>query len=316
MATETHYSAQPIHRQMLRDRVRCEAYQAALQRCINVGDVVLDFGAGTGLLSIFAAQAGARKVYAVERTAIADFARALVERNGLTALVEVIQADIEEVEAREPVDVLVSEWMGGYGVDENLLEPLLLARDRWLRPGGTIVPERVTAYLAPVFVEWLEEDRARWRAQPYGVDLSPVAEGRADEIYYGQHDIGPEQLVAAPEAMWTTETSTESVERARQPYEAALAFAAEREGPVNGLAAWFTAKLVEGIDLSIGPDAPATHWGRTLLPLGKAVDVSPGTPIRASVTCTPAGPGQSWTAWRVRVGDRTEQAYEDLRRRS
>lgn len=315
MVIESQYSAQRIHRQMLRDSVRCEAYRTAIRRSITPGDVVLDFGAGTGLLSVFAAQAGARKVYAVERTPIAEFARTLIERNGLADLIEVIQADIQDVELRESVDVLISEWMGGYGVDENLLAPLLVARDRWLRPGGLIVPERVTAYLAPVFVEWLEKDRARWRARPYGVDLGPVADARADEIYYGQHDIGLDQLRSGPEVMWITETATESVERAHEPYEATVTFAAKRGGFLNGLAVWFKAGLVEDIELSTGPEAPATHWGRTLLPLREAVEVSPGTSIEANVTCTPAGPGWSWTAWWVRVGDGSEQTCIDLRRR-
>ena len=77
---------------MLRDHVRNEAYQQAIQRVVKPGDVVLDIGAGTGILSIFAAQAGARRVFAVERTEIATVARTMIERNGLADRIEVIQA--------------------------------------------------------------------------------------------------------------------------------------------------------------------------------------------------------------------------------
>src|SRR5687767_15956726 len=126
------YGELSIHRWMLRDERRNEAYQRALEHVVRPGDVVLDVGAGTGILSIFAAQSGARKVYAVERTQVADVARRMVERNGYTERIDVIQSDLEDVAVPEKVDVIVSEWMGGLGVDENMLAPLVMARDRWL----------------------------------------------------------------------------------------------------------------------------------------------------------------------------------------
>lgn len=117
------YGAHVIHRKMLRDRLRCETYRRAIAETVRPGDVVLDMGAGTGILSIFAARAGARKVYAVERTAIADVAREIVRANGVEDRIDVLQADMETLELSEPVDVIVSEWMGNYGVDENLSRP-------------------------------------------------------------------------------------------------------------------------------------------------------------------------------------------------
>ena len=121
---------------MIKDWVRCEAFQRAITEAVKPDAVVLDIGAGTGLLSMFAAQAGARKVYAVERTAIAETARLLIEENGLSDRIEVIQNDIDAVDLPEQVDVIVSEWLGGYALDENLLPIVIRARDRWLRPGG------------------------------------------------------------------------------------------------------------------------------------------------------------------------------------
>src|SRR5271170_1567362 len=111
----TAYDELPVHRWMLRDSVRNEAFRNAIAHAVKPGDVVLDMGAGTGILSVFAAVAGARKVYAVERTDVALVARRMVERNGFAGCIDVLQADLEDITLPEKVDVLVSEWMGGFG---------------------------------------------------------------------------------------------------------------------------------------------------------------------------------------------------------
>ncbi|MBC8071537.1 MAG: 50S ribosomal protein L11 methyltransferase, partial [Deltaproteobacteria bacterium] len=90
------YARLSIHRWMLLDEVRNEAYRRATSQVVKPGDTVLDFGAGTGILSLFAAQAGASKVHAVERTDIAAVARRIIERNGFGDRIEVIQSDLEE----------------------------------------------------------------------------------------------------------------------------------------------------------------------------------------------------------------------------
>jgi len=130
------YAQLAIHRWMLRDKVRNEAYRKAIMAIVKPGDVVIDVGAGSGILSIFAAQAGARKVYAVERTGIARLAQMMIEANGVGDRVEIIQSDLEDIDLPEKANVIVSEWMGGLGVDENMLPPVVMARDRFLVPGG------------------------------------------------------------------------------------------------------------------------------------------------------------------------------------
>lgn len=62
---------------------------------------MLDVGTGSGILAIWSAQAGARKVYAVEATTMADHARALVKANGLEDIVEVIQGSVEDISLPE-----------------------------------------------------------------------------------------------------------------------------------------------------------------------------------------------------------------------
>jgi SAM-dependent methyltransferase len=288
---------------MLRDRVRCEAYRQALLSAVRPGDVVLDMGAGTGLLSLFALQAGARRVYAVERTSIAAFARQLVEQNGAADRIEIIQDDVENVQLPEPVDVLVSEWMGGCGVDENLLAPLLASRDRWLKPGGIMLPERVTAWMAPVWDRELDAEMSFFLGQPYGLDLGLVAEGTAQELFIARYHVSEQDLRAEPQPMWSTDAYTCSVEEASSPFRASMQFLVTRAGPFNSLAAWFRAECGAGIVLTNAPDAPATHWGRWVLPLERGLSVERGAAIWVDLICEPDEPGWCDHRWSVRVGD-------------
>jgi|SRR5450755_4772027 len=130
------YAEFEVHRTMIRDRVRTEAFRRAINAVVRPGDVVLDVGAGSGILSVFAARAGAGSVYAVERTPIAVLAEQLAAANNVAETVKVFHGDVMDIELPEQVDVIVSEWLGGFGIDEGMLAPVIAARDRWLKPGG------------------------------------------------------------------------------------------------------------------------------------------------------------------------------------
>jgi 2-polyprenyl-3-methyl-5-hydroxy-6-metoxy-1,4-benzoquinol methylase len=301
---------------MLRDGIRNEAYRKAIQHIVKPGSVVLDMGAGTGILSIFAAAAGARKVYAIERTEIATVARRLIEQNGFADRIEVLQSDLEDVDLPEKADVIVSEWMGGFGVDENMLAPLVMARDRWLKPGGSIVPGRVTAFLAPVSLPEFDEAIAHWRSRPHGVDMGLIATMTTNETFHTQAYLPPEALVAPPQTMWSHDPYTCSLQEADQPFRAKLSWQAGRAGTMTGLVAWFSADMGDGTTLTSAVGAPATHWGRTLFPLDAAVEVAEGTPIHAELHCDPSVPGSCEFYWAVRIADRPLEEHDTRRVRN
>src|SRR5512132_1946794 len=151
------YAEFEVHRTMIRDRVRTEAFRRAIASVVRPGDIVLDVGAGSGILSMFAARAGAARVYAVERTTVAVLAQELAAANGVAEIVRVIHGEVMDVELPERVDLIVSEWLGGFGIDEGMLVPVIVARDRWLKPGGVMIPYLVTAWAALVHDRYLAE---------------------------------------------------------------------------------------------------------------------------------------------------------------
>ncbi len=311
-ADDSYYNDLDMHSTMLRDRVRCEAFRHALTESVKSGDVVLDVGAGTGILSLFAARAGARKVYAVERTKIADFARQLIAVNDAEEQVQIIHGDIESVELPEQVDLIVSEWMGGNGVDEGFLPAVLVARDRWLKPQGKMLPERVSAWIAPVWDGELENDLDFWRSQPYEVDLSLIAEATISEVKYCQHHITGGTLLAQPQQMWTTDVYICSVEEARSPFKASLLFSVTRESNFNALATWFHADFGQDISLTNAPDAPKTHWGRFVYPLNRAMKVERGTDLAVKFACEPTVDSHCQSKWSVKVGDGAWEHHQSI----
>ena len=178
------YAELEVHRTMICDRVRTEGFRRAIDAVVRPGDIVLDVGAGSGILSMFAARAGAARVYAVERTTVAVLAQELAAANGLGEIIEVIHGDVLDVELPEPVDVIVSEWLGGFGIDEGMLAPVIAARDRWLKPDGAMIPQSVTAWAGLVHDRHLDETVAFLRGNPYGLELDRLVDLTVNEILY------------------------------------------------------------------------------------------------------------------------------------
>ena len=94
---------------------------------------VLDVGCGTGILSMFAATAGAKQVFAVDASNIIDKAAQIVKDNNLDHIVTTIKGKIEEITLPvDKVDIIISEWMGYFLFYESMLDTVIFARDKWL----------------------------------------------------------------------------------------------------------------------------------------------------------------------------------------
>jgi SAM-dependent methyltransferase len=295
------YAEFEVHRTMIRDRVRTEAFRAAIDSVVRPGDIVLDVGAGSGILSVFAARAGAARVYAVEQTSVAVLAQQLAAANRVEEIVRVIHGDVLDIEPPERVDVVVSEWLGGFGIDEGMLVPVIAARDRWLKPGGVMIPHSVTAWVALVHDRYLGDMVSFLRNNPYGLRLDDLVEKTVNEILYSGtfRHLAAGDRRSEPSRLWTTNADLIPLAQARAPHEAETLLPVRDHGTANALALWFSAKLAPGISLSVGPGDPPTHWGMTTAPLSSPVELTPGMVVRARVRTTPARPIGTWTSWGI-----------------
>ncbi|XVE92961.1 hypothetical protein REPUB_Repub01dG0149100 [Reevesia pubescens] len=170
------YAHVGIHEGMIKDRVRTETYKAAIMQHQSFieGKVVMDVGCGTGILSIFCAQAGAKRVYAVDASDIAVQANEVVKANNLAEKVIVLHGRVEDVEIDEEVDVIISEWMGYMLLYESMLGSVITARDRWLKRGGLILPSSATLYMAPITHPDRYNDSIEFWRNVYGIDMSAM----------------------------------------------------------------------------------------------------------------------------------------------
>jgi protein arginine N-methyltransferase 1 len=139
-----------IHEEMLKDSVRTETYRRAIvnNKHLFKDKIVLDLGCGTGILSMFAAQAGASKVIGVDCAGIALQAQAIVKANGFGEIITILHGKIEELDLPvKKVDIIISEWMGYFLLYESMLDSVIYARDKYLVEGGLLFPDQANLYI-------------------------------------------------------------------------------------------------------------------------------------------------------------------------
>jgi protein arginine N-methyltransferase 1 len=291
------YDSLRIHELMLADGVRTMAYQRAIESTVKPGDVVLDIGTGTGALARFAARAGAGRVYAVEPTGMIELARRLAAKDRHAARIEFIRARVEEVTLPAQVDCIVSEWMGVFALQENMLPGIASARRRLLKPGGKMLPEAVHLFLALVEDGPLhDQEIGRWQRHPYGLDYSEFARCQANAVHAAE--ITSEGLLSDPAEI--ARLDLHQVCEARLTARTALK--AVRRGECHGLAGWFEARFPGGIVLDTAPGQPLTHWHQAFFPALDHVSLEEGAEVAVRLTAEPAGAVVHF-AWEAATGE-------------
>lgn len=272
---------------LLLDRARVAAYARAIRAVVRPGDVAVDVGTGSGVLAVLAAQAGARKVYAIERGGVADLASRVFADNGVADRVELVRADARDVRIPEPADVIITETLGVFGIEEDIVALLkLLARQG--APGARLVPHTLRLMVAPLHDAPLAASMAQLDLLE-GVRLGQVRRRLGQRAHVRRV---PESDVAGPaEPVATIALGRDGLPDA---YRARLRI--ERDAELSALAAWFEAELSPGVVLTNAPGAPKTSWLQLTLPLDPPIAARRGAVLEVELMPRVTG-GRSLYRW-------------------
>ncbi len=268
------------YQDMLGDARRMERYRQAIEQVVKPGDVVADLGTGLGVLAIMAAQAGARHVYAVDvRPQIIPITKRILDANKLADRITLIQADATEVQLPEPVDVIVNELIGDFGTDENIYECVAAVISSSLKPGGRVLPRRLSTHL--VGVEYDNEFRGVFSENFFGMDLRAAVEEpfSSDVVMHGLRNRPCEltNIVAVEDIDFESGLPPRAYR-----YEVELEVI--RDGRLQGFVGFFDCELADGVTLDNYPCYEGCHWVNWNWPVTPVVNVSAGQAIRGELT--------------------------------
>lgn len=259
------------HSRLIKDDVRVSRFKEAIFSTVKSGDIVLDLGSGTGLLSYFAVKAGATRVYAVEMSKIGEFGKEFLKNTNEGESVFHINGCSSSIDIPEPCDVLVTEIIGNIVIEEGIIEAILDAKRRHLKSTATVIPKSVELRLTPAFDPLIESEVLTLSNELYGLDKRSLVDKLSHRAYM-EVDAHEKSYFSSVEKVCKFDFSQRSL--ISQNYKAL--FHVTKAGVINCLSASFFAELAN----SIGIDSLDTSsWSEVLLPLKKNIRVDIGQNI-------------------------------------
>uniref|UniRef100_A0A672ZU19 type I protein arginine methyltransferase n=1 Tax=Sphaeramia orbicularis TaxID=375764 RepID=A0A672ZU19_9TELE len=273
-----------IHEEMLKDEVRTLTYRNSMYHNKHVfkDKIVLDVGSGTGILSMFAAKAGAKHVYGVTTEKIIRPLK-VIRNNVIT----IFKGKVEEVELPvEKVDIIISEWMGYCLFYESMLNTVIFARDKWLKPGGLMFPDRASLYVVAIEDRQYKDFKIHWWENVYGFDMTCIRNVAMKEPLVDVVD--SKQVVT--NACLIKEVDIYTVKTEDLSFTSAFCLQIQRNDYIHALVTYFNiefTKCHKKTGFSTAPDAPYTHWKQTVFYLEDYLTVRRGEEIVGSIAMKP-----------------------------
>jgi len=284
------YSSVTAHHAMVFDNVRNPVYVAALKQIVTPESVVLDLGAGTGILGLAAAAAGAKRVYLVEPEPVVKVAQEFARANGIADRIVIIEDRIEDIRLPESVDVIISVFAGNILFSEDLLPSLFHARDHYLKPGGYLVPDIAELVVAPVSAPDVHRKNiACWSQPNLGLNLSAGRRFAPNSILWPRREdlqvnhLGPDTILSRLDLASCISAACQS--------EAHCLILTS--GVCHGFLGWIQIRLGEEW-LSTDPRGPETHWSTGFFPIDPPLELNAGETIRVALQ-RPVGGDWTWT---------------------
>ncbi len=266
-----------LHRLMLRDEVRNRAYDRAIRALVGKKDRVLDLGAGTGLLAMMAARAGAEQVIAVEAADVAELGRKVCRENGFADRITWKAVPSTDLSLKQKASVIVTETFGSHPFEECAHEFVRDARRRLCLPGARVIPSRVRVFAAPASFPERRDDWDLFSRSVAGFSFAPLRPHTAFAMY--AEAIADDALLAPPALLEDVELGGDTPSERRL----AAAWTIATAGNFSGIVQWYELELAPGVVLSTAPSAPATHWRQIHYPAERNQKVKRGDRVELSL---------------------------------
>eukprot|EP01084_Bolivina_argentea_P306334 529345_1 len=296
------YNEAQIHQEMLTDTIRTNAYKNAIESLTNIhikDKIVLDVGCGTGILSIFAAKAGAKHVYAVDASNFVDNARQIIAENKLTNSITVLHGKIEEIVLPiDKVDVIISEWMGHMLITESMISSIVIARDRFLNKlNGLMMPSEGNIYFSPIDLRELYESKMNFFDQVYGVKMQSLKK-YGEEIYLNyaieEGQVNKSNLLCDKPQIIKHFDMYNVTDNDLESFQKTFKFVMDKDGLFCGFGGWFNVLFNplninkdefknNVVILDTSPCEPMTHWSTTVFPISTPIEVKKGDVVHGEL---------------------------------
>uniref|UniRef100_A0A3Q3X3L3 type I protein arginine methyltransferase n=1 Tax=Mola mola TaxID=94237 RepID=A0A3Q3X3L3_MOLML len=246
--------------------------------------IVLDVGSGTGILSMFAAKAGAKHI---ECSSISEYSERIIKSNHLDSVITIFKGKVEEVELPvDKVDIIISEWMGYCLFYESMLNTVIFARDKWLKSGGLMFPDRASLYVVAIEDRQYKDYKIHWWENVYGFDMTCIRNVAMKEPLVDLVD--PKQVVT--NSCLIKEVDIYTVKTEDLSFSSAFCLQIQRNDYIHALVTYFHiefTKCHKKTGFSTAPDAPYTHWKQTVFYLEDYLTVRRGEEITGSIAMKP-----------------------------
>lgn len=289
------YSHYAIHEEMLKDEVRTSTYRRAIEWNPHLfqGKVVMDVGCGTGILSMFAAKAGASRVIAIDCSNIVDLAKKIVKENQMDDIITVLRAKIEDITELphkiEKVDIIISEWMGYCLFYESMLDTVIYAREKWLKePGGLMFPDKAQLCLTAIEDRAYKEEKINYWDDVYGFSMTCIKDIALSEPLVD--NVESKQIATNHYILKEVDLNTVKVEDLsfKVPYKLIV----RRDDYIHAFVTFFNIDFTAchtPTGFSTSPDSSKyTHWKQTVFYFPTNLTVQRGEEIKGFFKITPS----------------------------
>ncbi|CRK92142.1 CLUMA_CG005725, isoform A [Clunio marinus] len=279
------YSHYGIHHSMLSDKVRTESYRNAILKNSSVikDKIVMDLGCGTAILSMFASQAGAKAVYAVDQSDIIYKAMEIAQTNNFNNI-RFVKGRLEDVKfPADKVDIIVSEWMGYLLLFEGMLDSVIYARKNYLKDDGLLLPNRCTISLVGYGSETTYNNYIKFFDNVYGFNMKCMIKEILREGHVEKCD--GEYVLTKSNTICDLDLMTCDMNYSNFTYDFNLEVT--KASLMTSFVGYFDTffDLPEKVSFSTSPDSKPTHWKQAIFYLAEPVNVKVGDQISGKFIC-------------------------------